>query len=91
MEALPGPRRVLPLKVQLNLAELELLDGGILASGTPQLHVNTRHQFPNAERLRDVIVGPDFETNDLVCFLPSSGQHYDWVPHSSVPQFTADI
>jgi hypothetical protein len=61
LQELPAPRRVLPPEIQLNVAEAEILHLGVLGRGAPHLDAHASQQFPNAERLCDIIVSPDFQ------------------------------
>ena len=47
------------------------------APGVPQRRADARHEFRDAERLRQVIVGAGIERGDLVALLPARGDDDD--------------
>jgi hypothetical protein len=51
--------------------------GRLRALRATHQRANPRHQFVGAERLRDVVVGADLETDDAVALLGARGQHDD--------------
>src|SRR5690625_3089196 len=50
---------------------------GPFIGSSPQNGLNPEDELLGAEGLRDIVIGPQLETEDAVNFFPSSGQHND--------------
>src|SRR6185437_12366254 len=59
----------------------------------PQMRLDTSYQFTRAERLRNVIVAADFETQNTIDFFRSSRQKNHWTApqFARLPHLPADI
>ena len=62
-----------------------------LRARAAQERLDARHQFADTEGLRDVIVGPDLEPDDLVEVLTLGGEHEDRGLASASAQLPTDV
>jgi hypothetical protein len=79
-----------PCLINQQVADRNRVLGLSAAFGTPQDRLHTRDHLARVERLRHVIVGANFESNNLVDVIATRRKHQDryiMIP----PDFTADL
>src|SRR5947207_7162232 len=65
------------LKVEFNISKPVPLQRSYSISGTPQMCPNASQELLDAEWLGHIIIGPDFQPNNLIGLLAARCQH-DW-------------
>ncbi|MCY1233057.1 hypothetical protein D9M72_455750 [compost metagenome] len=68
-------------RVELEPGHLHLRFGAELLHAAPQNRAHPEHQFPGRERLGDVIVRTDLQSQDPVILRPQGRQHNDGDAH----------
>src|SRR5262245_32036883 len=76
-ESTPGLADVAGARVELDVAEAEALARGVAGASPAQHRPHAHRELPGRERLRDVVVGTELETDDAVRFLAAGGQQDD--------------
>src|SRR5581483_9217803 len=79
LDLLVGDVHLAPAGVDVEVAVLDRLALAVapLRRRTAQHRPDARDELPRVERLRQVVVGADLETDDLVDVLVARGQHQD--------------
>src|SRR5262245_42530209 len=57
-----------------------VVENGTIRSGSVRATkrgVDSRHQLSHAKRFCNIIVGPHVQSQDLVCFIRTRGEHHD--------------
>src|SRR5437588_7297623 len=65
-------------KIEFNIPELVPLKGSYSVRCSPQMRPNPSQELPDAEWLRDIIIGTDFQPYNLIGLLAARCQHDNW-------------
>ncbi len=78
--------------VDLKAAELQHRAGRFdVSAAAPQHRSHARKQFARRERLRDVVVGAKFETDNAIDFFGARSKHHDRYRSFFAPQRARDV